>query len=43
MGIVCDQEIVQLIGVEKEYMNKIYDSLIECHSLNIFKQHQALK
>ena len=43
MGIVCDQEIVQLIGTEEEYMKKITASLEECHTLNIYAQNQALK
>lgn len=43
MGIVCDQEIVQLIGTEESFMKKIGPSLEECHALNIFAQNQALK
>ncbi|XP_014238823.1 DNA-directed RNA polymerase III subunit RPC2 [Trichogramma pretiosum] len=43
MGIVCDQEIVQLIGTEEIFMKKIAASLEECHSLNIHGQLQALK
>ncbi|XP_001607116.2 DNA-directed RNA polymerase III subunit RPC2 [Nasonia vitripennis] len=43
MGIVCDQEIVQLIGTEENFMKKIGASLEECHALNIVAQNQALK
>ncbi|XP_014210449.1 DNA-directed RNA polymerase III subunit RPC2 [Copidosoma floridanum] len=43
MGIICDQEIVQLIGTEEEFMKKISGSLEECHNLNIHAQNQALK
>lgn len=43
MGIVCDQEIVQLIGTEEGFMKKIGSSLEECHGLSIFAQNQALK
>lgn len=43
MGIVSDQEIVQLIGTEEEFMKKFSPSLEECHMLNVFAQNQALK
>lgn len=43
MGIVCDQEIVQLVGTEENFMKKIAESLEECHTLGIFAQNQALK
>ncbi|KAK1126625.1 DNA-directed RNA polymerase III subunit RPC2 [Melipona bicolor] len=42
MGIVSDQEIMQLIGTEEEFMKKFASSLEECHALNIFAQNQAL-
>ncbi|KAF3430143.1 hypothetical protein E2986_02492 [Frieseomelitta varia] len=43
MGIVSDQEIMQLIGTEEEFMKKFAPSLEECHTLNIFAQNQALR
>uniref|UniRef100_A0A0C9R872 DNA-directed RNA polymerase n=1 Tax=Fopius arisanus TaxID=64838 RepID=A0A0C9R872_9HYME len=43
MGIVSDQEIMQLIGTEEEYMKKLGSSFEECHTLEIFTQQQALK
>lgn len=43
MGIVCGQEIVQLIGSEEEKKKKIGASLEECQALNIHSQTQALK
>lgn len=43
MGIVCGQEIVQLIGSEENFKKKIGASLEECQSLNIYSQTQALK
>lgn len=43
MGIVCGQEIVQLIGTEENLKKKIGASLEECQTLNIHSQTQALK
>ncbi|XP_034950653.1 DNA-directed RNA polymerase III subunit RPC2 [Chelonus insularis] len=43
MGIVSDQEIMQLIGTDEEYMRKFASSIEECHALKIFSQNQALK
>ncbi|XP_066601224.1 DNA-directed RNA polymerase III subunit RPC2 [Prorops nasuta] len=43
MGIVSDQEIMQLIGIEEEFMKKFAPSLEECHLLNVFAQNQALR
>ncbi|KAK0174498.1 hypothetical protein PV327_010260 [Microctonus hyperodae] len=43
MGIVSDQEVMQLIGTDDEYMKKFAASLEECHSQNIFSQNSALK
>ncbi|XP_076183240.1 RNA polymerase III subunit RpIII128 isoform X2 [Ptiloglossa arizonensis] len=43
MGIVSDQEIMQLIGTEEEFMKKFASSLEECHALNVFAQNQALR
>ncbi|XP_076753191.1 RNA polymerase III subunit RpIII128 [Xylocopa sonorina] len=43
MGIVSDQEIMQLIGTEEEFMKKFAPSLEECHTLNVFAQNQALR
>lgn len=43
MGIVSDQEIMQLIGTEEEFMKKFAPSLEECHVLNVFAQNQAIR
>ncbi|XP_012254672.2 DNA-directed RNA polymerase III subunit RPC2 [Athalia rosae] len=43
MGIVSDQEIMQLIGTEEEFMRRFSASLEECHILNVFTQEQALR
>ncbi|CAD6208297.1 GSCOCG00003306001-RA-CDS [Cotesia congregata] len=43
MGIVSDQEIIQLIGTDEESMEKFASSIEECRSLGIFSQNQALK
>ena len=43
MGIVSDQEIVQLVGTEEDFMKKLDPSLAECHAQGIFGQNQALK
>ncbi|XP_054013981.1 DNA-directed RNA polymerase III subunit RPC2 isoform X2 [Hylaeus anthracinus] len=43
MGIVSDQEIMQLIGTEEEFMKKFAPSLEESHVLNVFAQNQALR
>lgn len=43
MGIVSDQEIMQLIGTEEEFMKKFAPTLEECHVLNVFAQNQALR
>ncbi|XP_078039104.1 RNA polymerase III subunit RpIII128 [Augochlora pura] len=43
MGIVSDQEIMQLIGTENEFMKKFASSLEECHTLEVFAQNQALR
>lgn len=43
MGIVSDQEIMQLIGTEEEFMRRFSSSLEECHMSNVFTQDQALR
>ncbi|XP_046739859.1 DNA-directed RNA polymerase III subunit RPC2 isoform X1 [Diprion similis] len=43
MGIVSDQEIMQLIGTEEEYMRRFSASLEECHTANVFTQDQAIR
>ncbi|XP_012274879.1 DNA-directed RNA polymerase III subunit RPC2 isoform X2 [Orussus abietinus] len=43
MGIVSDQEIMQLIGTEEEFMKKFLPTLEECHVLCVFTQNQALR
>lgn len=41
-GIISDQEIVQLIGIEPEITQALVPSIYECHSLQIFTQLQVL-
>ena len=43
MGIVSDQEIMQMVGTEDNVMTKFAASLEECHMLKIFTQEQALR
>lgn len=43
MGIVCDQEIMQLISTQEEFMKKFNPSLKECYALNVLTQDQALR
>ena len=43
MGVVSDQEIMQMVGTEDKVMTKFAASLEECHRLRIFTQDQALK
>jgi hypothetical protein len=43
MGVVCDQEIVQMIGTEENIMQRFAASLEECHKANVFTQTQALR
>lgn len=43
MGIVSDQEIVQMVGTEEENLERFCPSLEECLKNNVFTQVQALK
>ncbi len=43
MGVISDQEIVQLLGSEEETLSVFAPSLEECASLRIFTQLQALE
>ena len=43
MGIVSDQEIVQLIGSEENILSSFAPSLEECANLKVFTQMQALQ
>ena len=43
MGIVSDQEIVQMVGTEEEILDRFCPSLEECMKNSIFTQVQALK
>lgn len=43
MGIVSDQEIVQMIGTDDYVMTAFAPSLEECVRANIYTQQQALK
>ena len=43
MGIVSDQEIVQMIGTDDNIMTSFAPSLEECHRASVYTQNQALK
>jgi len=43
MGVVSDQEIVQMVGTEDKVMTSFAASLEECHRLGVFTQEQALR
>uniref|UniRef100_A0A0K2TQW0 DNA-directed RNA polymerase subunit beta n=1 Tax=Lepeophtheirus salmonis TaxID=72036 RepID=A0A0K2TQW0_LEPSM len=43
MGIISDQEIVQMVGTEPSVMLSFAASLEECNRCSVFTQHQALK
>ena len=43
MGIVSDQEIVQMVGTDDDIMASFYPSLEECHRASIDTQQQALR
>jgi len=43
MGVVSDQEIVQMVGTEDKVMTMFAASLEECHRLGVFTQEQALR
>ena len=43
MGVVADQEIVQLVGSEEDVLSVFAPSLEECANLRIFTQLQALE
>ena len=43
MGIISDQEIVQMIGTDDRTMAAFAPSLEECHQADIFTQLQALR
>lgn len=43
MGVVNDQEIVQMVGTEDNIMTSFAGSLEECHRASVFTQLQALK
>jgi DNA-directed RNA polymerase III subunit RPC2 len=42
MGVQSEQEIVQLIGSEPEYVAGITPSIQDCHKHGVFTQEQAL-
>lgn len=42
MGVQNDQEIVQLIGSEREFVSGIAPSIQDCHKHGVFTQEQAL-
>ena len=41
MGIVSDQEIVQMVGTEDKIMAMFSASLEECHQAKVYTQEQA--
>ena len=43
MGVITDQEIIQLIGSEDDVLTAFAPSLEECASLKVFTQTQALE
>ena len=43
MGVVSDQEIVQMVGTDDNIMTAFAASLEECHRAEVFTQLQALK
>ena len=43
MGIISDQEIVQMIGTTDHIMTAFAPSLEECHRANVYTQNQALR
>eukprot|EP00095_Tigriopus_kingsejongensis_P012376 snap_masked-scaffold190_size271632-processed-gene-1.0 protein:Tk12376 transcript:snap_masked-scaffold190_size271632-processed-gene-1.0-mRNA-1 annotation:"dna-directed rna polymerase iii subunit rpc2" len=43
MGVVSDQEIVQMVGTEDAIMTAMAASLEECNRATVFTQNQALK
>lgn len=43
MGVVSDQEIVQMVGTDDAIMTAFAASLEECNRASIFTQMQALK
>jgi len=43
MGMVSDQEIMQMVGTDEYVMTAFAPSLEECARASIFTQQQALK
>ena len=43
MGVVSDQEIMQLVGTDSEIQKRFTPSLIECVEMKIFTQQRALE
>ncbi|KAJ8870686.1 hypothetical protein PR048_029710 [Dryococelus australis] len=43
MGVVSDQEVVQMVGTEDKVLQRFAPSLEECHKASVFTQLQALK
>ncbi len=43
MGVISDQEIVQMVGTDDNVMTSFAASLEECHRAGVFTQLQALK
>ena len=41
MGVIADQEIVQMVGTEDGIMTKFSSSLEECHRAGVFTQEQV--
>ena len=43
MGVISDQEIVQMVGTEDYIMTNFTASLEECNAAKVFTQLQALR
>ena len=41
MGIESDQEVVQMIGTEENFLSSLAPCLEECHRIGIFTQTQV--
>jgi len=42
MGVQSDMEIIQMVGIQRKYLDTLMISLQECHERNIFSQKAAL-
>ncbi|CAE7215078.1 rpc2 [Symbiodinium natans] len=42
MGVQSDMEIIQMVGIQRKYLDTLMISLQECHEKNVFSQKAAL-